>query len=91
MIQSRSPQVKTLLIQQKVCELKHTFSVSQTCSGQGRTAKLDPNQVLSHLYYDVSVRNQDGITQGSSTEARALICQHRWKRTKTDLNFGQDG
>lgn len=77
MIESSSPQIKTLLIQQKVCELKYSLSLSQACFGQGRAAKLDPNQVLSHLYYDVSVRNQDGKTQESSTEARALICQYR--------------
>lgn len=90
MIESRSPQ-NTFNSTKGACELKYTFRVSQTCSGQGRAAKLDPSQVLSHLYYDVSGRNQDGKTQESSTEAYALICQHRWKRAKTDLNFGQDG
>lgn len=89
MIESSSPQVETLLIQQKMWELKYTFSVSQTCFGQGRAAKLDLNQMLSHLYYDVSVRSQDAKTQESSTAA--LICQHRQKKAKTDLNFGQDG
>lgn len=88
MIESSSPQVETLLIQQKMWELKYTFSASQTCFGQGRAAKLDPNQLLSHLYYGVSVRSQDGKTRESSTEA--LICQHGWKRAKIHLNFGQE-
>lgn len=76
MIESSLRQVKTVLIQQKVCELKYTLSVSQACFGQGSATKLHLNQVLSHLYYDVSFRNQDGKTLESSTETLLVLISH---------------